>query len=238
VNNILKKYNVSTTAITTINLLGFNNSNLIGCRTNEVYTNDKCIVVNSADSKIYYLDFNANSSKKVSINNSFDNQLFYLIHNDNIYISGHYSTPFQIGSQFVPYITNHNGSQGFNIFITKLNLQTDFSLRAPTTTAHENSFSQKSGSVQENTTASQANKQAAESISKIGLYNNAAKTINISSIQVYNQVGQLITVVSNTQGINDLMNNKAPVKNFTTGLYFLKLTFKNNTTETIKRFLN
>jgi hypothetical protein len=235
-NGILKCYDYLTGNITNVTISGFNNNNLRYFENVDNYTGNRCLVYNIVDNYIYCLDVNTLTVRKI-YSPGLGYHLKAIFNNDDVYLTGKYFNQFNIGTQIIPNLPTYTLVK---IFITKLNLQTDFSLRVPITTT-KNFYSLKSSLPQENTvslTYAETSKRLDESINKLNFDANIANNTNVSSILLYNQVGQLIKIVNTTQGINDLMNNKVPVANFVAGIYFLKITYKNNTTETIKRFLN
>ncbi|NOU37363.1 MAG: T9SS type A sorting domain-containing protein [Ferruginibacter sp.] len=230
-NTKLMHFDFVNGTLNPVNIPGFDNNNLGDNRTLNRYTDD--IYLFSAGNYLYILNFANMTQKKIYVSSPLGG-VNYLFDDGYVYITNSYLPNLQIGNQFIPLLSN---TTTLAVFITKLDINIDFSFRAPATNS-ENTFSQKSNTVQENATTLQTSKQADAGINKTVLDINSVKTTNISSIQLYNQVGQLITVITTQQAITDLMSNKAPTTNFVAGLYFLRVTYKNNKTETIKRFLN
>ncbi len=237
-NGILKRFDWISGNVLSTNITDLVNQNLTVIYNNNFYQSDLCLVFNTVNSNFYLINFSNNTSKKISTTNYLSGtsggSSFYEIDNDNLYIAGYNYYTFTIGNQTIL------GQPPFTAvphFITKFNIQTDFTLRAATT--NENPVSRNSGSLQEFSPTLSSSNIAKPNAEKQILDMNQSKITNITSIQLYNQVGQLLTVATTQKVINELMNNRFSISNVgVQGIYFLKITYKNNSTETIKRFLN
>jgi len=127
-NGVIQKCDYQNNSYTPLNVS--NNSSLTSIITSKQTVEDKILAVNFNDGKIYC--FNTNpaqlTTKKIS---AFPNPNFqspsivtYFFDGNNVYLTGGFSTPsFTIGNQTMPLLGNTSA------FITKFNIQTDFSFR-------------------------------------------------------------------------------------------------------------
>jgi hypothetical protein len=238
----LQEYNYLSNTLIPVTISGFNSSNVFPMWSNSTYTGNKALVHQTqfinpngqSGLKFYALDFATNTSKNIDAFGGFHIESFtYVFEGDNVYVATAFSGISSIGNQTLPILNPQ-----YSAFIAKLNLQTDFSLRAPSMNT-ENSFSKKTTTIEENVTTSNTNRQLNVYLKKLDSDVDVMKNTNVSSIQVYNQVGQLMNVINTQQAINNLINNnKVSATSIVAGIYFLRITYKDNTTETIKRFLN
>jgi Secretion system C-terminal sorting domain/Pregnancy-associated plasma protein-A len=140
-NNIFQQYNPVTNSfapITTIS--GFTNSNIYRLVSDNPYTENKCLVINKLENRIYSLDLIALQSRKINTIN-FPYPEFpvfqtilggfrYLFEGDFLYLAGSTSSNIpnnnlSIGNQSIPVL----GQLYHSVFFTKFNLITDFSSR-------------------------------------------------------------------------------------------------------------
>lgn len=128
----LKKYNYQTNTTTNVSIPNFNNSDVLALLSNNLYTENRCLIINKTESKFNSLDLSNLTCKKIEYSNlifllgsqspSFG-QFFYLYSNDEIYMAGSaFYNDLHIGNQTIPII----GVNSHSVFVTKFNLQNDF----------------------------------------------------------------------------------------------------------------
>ncbi len=123
-NGQLYLYNLISNTITLLSISGLNNNNLLACYTSSSYTDDRYMVYNTSDQKIYAIDFNIQLAKNITTNNF--RPCNYIFDGDNVYLAGGIEDQngITIGTQFIPSATT---TPIFNSnFITKFSLQYDF----------------------------------------------------------------------------------------------------------------
>ncbi len=128
VNNVLQKYDLSLGLIP-VSIPGFNNNTIMEVSNDNPNAENKCLVFNESENNFYALDFNNTISRKIHINTVYAKVFSYLFDNNDVYIAGYNKDqPFYIGNQIIPFLS-YDCRATHNCFITKLNLQTDFTAR-------------------------------------------------------------------------------------------------------------
>ncbi len=231
INGTLNYYDPVTNANYTANIQGLVNHNLISLNCYDLYTSNMVFVFNQSNNYIYLLNLAAQNSKKILTNN-LNLPINYNYEGDNIYFAGSYYGQAQIGNQTIPQLNQTS----VPTFITKLSLQNDFTNFVSTPSANPNSVS------------FTGNNPSSKTISDDNFGGNkiiqsgdkaAINVSNIAALDIYNQLGQLMQRTSKPQQIKEVLSN-GNLNSITAskGLYFIRITYKNNTNETIKRFLN
>lgn len=124
-NAVLKCFDYVTSTITTVTLPGFNNNNLVYIENVDPYTGNRCLVYNSSDNFLYCVDVGNSTARKIACT-GMGYHLKAVFDNNDVFLTGKYYNPFQVGSQLMPDLPAYNQVQ---IFITKLNIAGDFHLR-------------------------------------------------------------------------------------------------------------
>lgn len=112
-----------------VSIPGFTNSNIKYIKTNSYYTTDRIAVFNQTEKNLYVLDLNNATSRKIHLNSSNAVIFNYVFDGNDIYIAGHNNNlPFYLGNNLIPFLP-YDCDETHNCFITKLNLQSDFTAR-------------------------------------------------------------------------------------------------------------
>lgn len=126
---VLIQYDYTSGGISPVNIPGFNNQSLFYYQpiNTSGYTSDRFLVFNSSDNYIYALNVDViNMSSRKILTSNFSENFQYAIDGNDLYISGWYcsscTNQTEIGNQILPNINQNTAP----VFITKLNLQTDF----------------------------------------------------------------------------------------------------------------
>lgn len=119
----MKYFDYQTGPPSTVIIPGFNNNNLQLIANLDPYTGNRCLVYNMIDNYLYYIDVNSLTSKKVLCTGMGYN-LQGIFNNNDVFLNGKYHNQFQIGNQSIPSLPAYL----VKIFVTKLNIQSDFDL--------------------------------------------------------------------------------------------------------------
>jgi len=125
-NGVIKKYNFNTDSYSTLAVT--NNSLLTPLRTLKQTVEDKILALRLSEGKIYCFNTNSLSVRKISAtlgSTNYDPYIgCYFIDGNDAYITGGFTgSAFTIGSQTMPLLGT------LSAFITKFNIQNDFTLR-------------------------------------------------------------------------------------------------------------
>jgi hypothetical protein len=135
-------YSGSAGSYTIVSATGFNNSSIgsnfnSGTFSNNPYTENRVLVMNTTDNYFYSVDLSDMTSRKIQASYPPYYNSIYAYNGDDIYLSFEVDAPYTIGTQQIPL----NGTTGTLSAFTKLNLNTDFATRP--------AFISKSASVQQ-----------------------------------------------------------------------------------------
>lgn len=130
-SHILVRYDYQNNIFTPVSISNFTNNNIYGIHSNNPLTENRCLIVNRVEGKIYSLDLVSSTSNFLSTLNlpyndnlpaiqwlSFNYHFAYYL--DDVYITGgtQSGNDLQIGNQLIPALGNFQHS----VFFTKFNL--------------------------------------------------------------------------------------------------------------------
>jgi hypothetical protein len=128
-NGTLQKYDYITGTYTPVVIPNFNNTSLEYVMPTNQIAEDRIITINSTDHMFYCINTVTKTSKKIAYtppSSTLQFYTYYAFNGNDVFISGEFMGPgFTIGNQSFPLLGTASA------FVTKFNLQTDFSLRSP-----------------------------------------------------------------------------------------------------------
>ena len=127
-NGVLKEYDYNSPIpiFPPLTINGFSNNNLSNVYSYNPYTENLCFVIQSVESKLYFIDLLAETEKYTTISVGCCSMMQYVFDGNDLYLAARNldGVVTIIGNQQIPYV---NSTQ--STFLTKLNLQSDFSSR-------------------------------------------------------------------------------------------------------------
>jgi hypothetical protein len=127
-DQMLQEFDYIANTFTPVTISGFNNTSIYPIPSYNPYTEDHTLVSQGAESNLYAIDFSTMTKRKIHTTKVDPYYHCYLFDGDNVFLGGsHIASPFTIGTQNIPSVSTTNG---FYQFLTRLNLQTDFTLRS------------------------------------------------------------------------------------------------------------
>ena len=121
---ILQEFDYIANTYTAVSIPGFNNTSIYPITSYYAYTEDQCMVSQATESNLYAIDFNTMTKRKIHTTKPDPYYHCYLFDGDNVFLGGSLVTSFTIGTQNIPSLSPY-----FNLFLTKLDLQNDFTSR-------------------------------------------------------------------------------------------------------------
>jgi hypothetical protein len=213
-NGVLNKYDYlnSPPNILPVVMPGFNNQNLtiqnFPRRYN--YTENKILLYNEGDNFLYLIDFESMIAKKV-ITTNLSPHFIYQIDQGNLILNGFLNYQTQIGNQILP-----NFSQmGAPIYITKLNLQTDFEFQ------RESPITEAKALTPDNSLNVLVSPNPATTSLQLKISEKENNSFSAYSVTISNQMGKAFL-----QKNMYFSGNSIDISSLKTGVYFITVTNK------------
>ncbi|MBS1509838.1 MAG: T9SS type A sorting domain-containing protein [Bacteroidetes bacterium] len=248
-NNVLNQYDYTNTVnpSTPVVIPNFTNSNIYGLYSNNPNTEDRCLVVNKVEERIYSLDFTSLTSKHLSAfnlpYNSIDPSSQYLGYNfyyayegNYVYIAGATkygvgTSDLQIGTQLIPALSTN----GHSVFFTKLDITQDFTFRMATNPIASSlpvGLNHESSIISATSTSDFIiSPNPVGNMLKLTINDSLIAAHKVVEVKIYDSRGSLIKQISQTSSIFSISTD-----NLKPGLYFISFKSQNGTTYT-KSFL-
>lgn len=127
ISNQIKKFDITTNLYSDVSILNLHDK-YYPCYSSNPYTENRAFVESlpnyqHSEWSLYSLDLSnsSNITYKQILSTPLFGRLYYLYDNDTMYLAGTFINNCQIGTQIMPL-----NNSIFNVFLTKLNLETDF----------------------------------------------------------------------------------------------------------------
>ena len=204
-DNKLQIFDHVNNIFTPITMPGFSNNDLDGLESDNYNTENRALLFNKLENRIYMVDFSTFSYKKINVQNFSSNNRFLLryIFKDNfVYMTGLLKgfSPTIIGNQTLPVI----GSSLQSVFVTKFDLNTDFNFTSLQEAAKPSPFEI---SLSPNPTTN---------LIKV---NSTTNPSNVSySVLITNQFG-----ITKFKKQNYVLNSNLDISTLQKGVYFVEL---------------
>ncbi len=210
IRNGVLKYFDGTGNLVDVTISGFNNYDLQSIQNVDNYTSNICLVYNKTDHYLYKLDLNASTYKKVACTDVTDNwfDLKYIFDNDNVFLAGRYFDACQIGTQSLPQLPVY---PLVKVFITKLNITNDFTLKNTGNPIVLNSKTQSTLKVV-------VSPNPASNILGLNILEDVKQATTEYSIIVTNRVGKKMIGFK-----NHTPNSKININSWEKGVYYIQI---------------
>lgn len=225
-DNKIQKYDYVSNTVTELIVPGFTNANVRSLGSLNINTEDRITTIVDGDNHIYCINTNTLGLRKIPYTHHPIHYFApeYLVEGDNLFLNGEVSLgDVTIGNQTIPVL----GSR--SVFVTKFNIQTDFSLRSPVENFVSNETLNKtmSKSALQNKTDEIVTKYAI----KATLSPNPAKNILLINLKQKGKetASSFVVSVANTLGVNMLTQTTkqnmltVDVSRFKPGMYYLTI---------------
>ena len=215
-SGVLQKYNyVNNNYDPPISILGFFNSNLIYIDNVNQTVEDRILVFNSAQKRLYSINTLTLTQRKIDIINN--NNVFLLAQcffdNSDVFLTGYFNGgSLIIGNQILSSVNN----SGNTAFITKFNVQTDFNFTDQSESREITHIS--TSDIQADFTAKIIPNPVTNDMLNIYITDSFIRTLSLYSINITNQFGKLVLRKNNY-----LSNTNIAIKNWENGIYYVEI---------------